>query len=522
MYQNGVKDMAEQGEVTVWLKAIDYDGGNVGSDTEFDITVNGVKTHLHTDIKARAKRLFDKPLFTHRTKDDEVPLTVTITVTEEDILVADVGHASAVHLIKKGQRRSSLPAVVVKVQEDRGILGAGVTAVFTFHLEAQYLATGTVTACCWNGVTDKTRTLASYYRQTQRHRLMADYIAGACAQFNLQTVVGHAIGAIEDGVSDPKPWVEGLSPSANWMQLDDNVIKREFIPYWHTFNATRMADPSPDDIFRYDVLNAAAGIWYLTTRSNGDFDDDGISYKTAMYKAMQYNWGPELTWVNNRSGCRTDKWDREFQPSAYAWTMAFLAWGNGYAVPDTRYTSQYAQYATRPTSQDRTWTYQEKRLSPLNDVRNRKAELTVPGFGVAYASQHFPYGRRRSGKQIVILARKTKANTDEDYISALTVALHIAKAFKNGIAPMVTADTYFACDSMKRATTDKTVCVIVLGAEARNDVDLVFPEATPYPDFRGWLKGTADGFVDASSSAKYQENYIKTLQEAVAAYRSGY
>jgi hypothetical protein len=131
--------------------------------------------------------------------------------------------------------------------------------------------------------------------------------------------------------------------------------------------------------------------------------------------------------------------------------MAFLAWGNGCAVPDTRYTSEYAQYARTPVPGGREWVDQDKRLSLLLAAGNQDAERAVPDFLVNHARRVTPYGHRSQSqpprdRQIVLLVRKTHENTDHDYISALTVAAHIAKSFRSGVAPMVTADTYFACE----------------------------------------------------------------------------
>jgi hypothetical protein len=87
---------------------------------------------------------------------------------------------------------------------------------------------------------------------------------------------------------------------------------------------------------------------------------------------------------------------------------------------------------------------------------------------------------------------------------------------------MVTADTYFACESMKHNNAGKSVCVIVLGTEAKNDVSKVFPDAHAYSSFGTWLAGTDDGYVDCAVGAGYQDNYRQALAEALAAYRAGY
>jgi|GEM_PF-3283538 len=520
--------MEEEAKVRVWLTAIEYTGGNVGSDTDFAVIVNGRTVQVTSDIKAGTRKGFDKPLLEESADDDEAKVAIAVKVVEEDALVDDVGQNQAEHRIVKGWRRQALHPLRVSVQENRGVLGTGATAVFILHFDAEFPATGAVTACRWNGKADKTRTLASYYGQSQRHRRMADYLVGACAYFNLQAAIGHAMGAIEDGVSSPQRWVETRPLSANWMQLSLPIIRDGFLQdYWQPNNATGLPAPDPDDVFRFDVLNAAVGIWYLCSLSPGSFGDGGLSYKSAMFKAMQYNWGPEYAWPANKAVYKPEKWGGTFKPSAYAWTMAFLAWGNGYAVPDTQYTSEYAQYARTPVTGSRKVVDQDKRLSPLRADGIDDAELAVPDFHVDHAPRATPYGRRSQSqppraRQIVLLARKTDQDTDHDYISALTVAVHIAKAFRSGVAPMVTADTYFACESMKHNNAGKSVCVIVLGTEAKNDVSKVFPDAHAYSSFGTWLAGTDDGYVDCAVGAGYQDNYRQALAEALAAYRAGY
>ncbi len=494
--------MQDQGRVRVWLRKIEYGGANIGSNTEFAITVNGKTTRVASDIKFGSGKIVDRLLFEQPAQDDQAAVSISVSVVEQDPLVDDAGENGADHLVVKGQPRQALPPLVVSVQELRGVLGSGATARFTFHFEAERLATGTVTACCWNGRTDDTKTLASYYSQSQRHRRMADYLAGACAYFNLQIAVGHALGAIEDGISRPKRRIDGRELPTNWLQLSEVVTKAFIRDYWNRNRATGVPVPETEDILRFDDLNVAAGVWYFESLEAGDFDDDHISHKSVMYKAMQYNWGPALDWPQDKQGCKPEKWRGSFKPSAYAWTLAFLAWGNGYAVPDASYTSQYARYAQLPVSGNRRWAVQAKRLSPLGQLCIQDAELKVPEFTTVHAPRLTPLGRRSlrqppRERQIVILVRRTENNTDHNHISALAVAMNISKAFRGGIAPMVTADTYFASESMKFANGKKAVCVIVLGREARTDVAQVFPGARAYPSFASWLNGAMTGLLMA-------------------------
>jgi hypothetical protein len=99
--------MGEQSKVRVWLKAIEYAGGNVGSDTEFVITVNGQTVRIGTDIKAGTRKVLDKPLLEETAEGAEVEVSIAVTVVEEDVLVDDVGSKQVEHMITKGQRRQA-------------------------------------------------------------------------------------------------------------------------------------------------------------------------------------------------------------------------------------------------------------------------------------------------------------------------------------------------------------------------------------------------------------------------------
>lgn len=174
----------------------------------------------------------------------------------------------------------------------------------------------------------------------------------------------------------------------------------------------------------------------------------------------------------------------------------------------------YAQYVAwaggEPT--------QKKYLNPKCKA-DAPGQITVPNFTPTYAKQKAPYGRRDiTGKQFVILAR-----SDRDYISALGVALHLKRERSNTImSPVITADTYFACDSMKTANTSRNVCVIVLGDAAKQDVNIVFPTAYSYSSYSAWAAGRADGYINAATSSDHATNWRKARDEGLAAYDAGF
>lgn len=128
--------MARQGLI-LWLTAIKYQGANIGSDTEFSITINGETTPIHTDLGHGAARLYSKPLFMHAAKGDEVTVSVVAKVSEDD-LVDDVGLGQKDYIIALGNGRQKLDPLAVGVQENRGMFGKGGTASFVFEFEAEY------------------------------------------------------------------------------------------------------------------------------------------------------------------------------------------------------------------------------------------------------------------------------------------------------------------------------------------------------------------------------------------------
>lgn len=127
--------MSGQGEMRVWLQSVEYSGRDVGSDTEFDITVNGEAFHVRRSLKFGIKWVADRLLATTPAQHAEEKVSIVATVTERDRAVDDIGQSSIEYRVRKGQPRSEFPALHVSVQEDRGRLGKGATALFISKFE---------------------------------------------------------------------------------------------------------------------------------------------------------------------------------------------------------------------------------------------------------------------------------------------------------------------------------------------------------------------------------------------------
>jgi hypothetical protein len=364
----------------------------------------------------------------------------------------------------------------------------------------------TVTACCWNGDNLlSTLKLGSYFTPSttkdHRFRRMLDYLTGACAFYGWQAVIGHALAAIEHGVTNT---------SDGWLQLK-LATRQDFITSFWTPNNPTGLTPTTSEVGLFDFLNAAAGIWYFNSMSPGSL---GVSYKAVQWKATQYNFGPGSP--NMPAGCMPSGTSYN-TPSAYAWTLSFLAWGNSYAsVTDASY-----GHPTSPQRYARMVTDTGSQSKYLNDYCSGSTQLTVPTFTPTYQLLTTPHGRRSNNKQLVILARSPGA-----YVSGLAVGLNLLKANSANIAPIVTADTYFAVDCMKNQSGTQNgtreVCVIVVGTNAKNDVAAVYSGASAFATYTGWAGSTANGFIDAATGATQADNWVIARDQGTAAYNAGF
>lgn len=133
--------MHKQG-VIVWLRSIEYTGGNIGKDTAFNLWVNGNKTPLIVDMEAGTTRFFDKVLFMQGVMDQDIELSISANVVEKDF-VDDEGANSLKFIARRVQGRQAVPPLRVAVQENLGrVLSKGPVATFTFTVEAEYLEFG--------------------------------------------------------------------------------------------------------------------------------------------------------------------------------------------------------------------------------------------------------------------------------------------------------------------------------------------------------------------------------------------
>lgn len=96
--------MQQQG-IAVRPQSIQYTGQNIGSDTEFDISVNGSKIHIGLDIEHGLTRHFDQPILMQATDGSEVKLEISATVIEERELAPDKGAKYFKPLVIPGQTR---------------------------------------------------------------------------------------------------------------------------------------------------------------------------------------------------------------------------------------------------------------------------------------------------------------------------------------------------------------------------------------------------------------------------------
>lgn len=103
------------------------------------------------------------------------------------------------------------------------------------------------------------------------------------------------------------------------------------------------------------------------------------------------------------------------------------------------------------------------------------------------------------------------------FLRGSAMPYHLKRTVADSVAPVVTADTYFACDSMKYANAQKNVVVFVLGQAAKNDVNIVFSGATAYGSFANWSGGSSDGYVEISSGS-----WTLLRDEGRAAHNAGY
>lgn len=128
--------------VIVWLRSIQYKGGNIGSDTDFDITANGMQTHIPVDLIHGTTRFFDLPILMQPVKKQAATIFITVRVKEERELFPDLGASSQDYAVKPLQGRQTLPQLTVTVRENLGLARARALANFVFTFEAEHFEFG--------------------------------------------------------------------------------------------------------------------------------------------------------------------------------------------------------------------------------------------------------------------------------------------------------------------------------------------------------------------------------------------
>lgn len=128
--------------VIVWLRAIQYKGGNIGSDTEFHISVNGTETRVPANMSTGATRFFDLPVIMQPLQQQEKEIRITVQVTEERETFPDQGMSSQDYVVKPIQGRQTLGPLTVAVRETLGPTRAGALASFVFTFEAEHFEFG--------------------------------------------------------------------------------------------------------------------------------------------------------------------------------------------------------------------------------------------------------------------------------------------------------------------------------------------------------------------------------------------
>lgn len=127
--------------ITVHLRSIQYAGRNIGSNTEFTISVNGTETKIGHDINQGTTRYFDLPVLIQTVDDSEVKVAISVDVREERELAPDRG-SNTQEFVIRAHGRQPLP-LTVPVAENLGLLGRSkALADFIFNFEADFFEFG--------------------------------------------------------------------------------------------------------------------------------------------------------------------------------------------------------------------------------------------------------------------------------------------------------------------------------------------------------------------------------------------
>jgi hypothetical protein len=302
---------------------------------------------------------------------------------------------------------------------------------------------------------------------------MADYMVGACSRFNLYSGAGLALGVQEGG-----------GTGNNWLQLGSSAVS-VFQSLWAANNGTGQPTPSASQVDAIDSLNAAAGIYYLSTRGDCGYSNwQGLQARYSAYNGLC-------------SGCSCP------YPQAYAWSCLFLAYGNGYGV--SGYTYDGAWYPASPSG-----TQTKYHNSPCGPG----AYINPPTFSVSYGLRTIPLGSNSNGKQIVLLATE-----NVDYVSSLQVNVNLyGSPYRQA---MVTSDADFAA----RVTQNYSYVVVCVGGPAvtaiNSSASRLGLQCVSFSSFSAWEASPSYGYVNcagATRSQSYSEANTQTFDASQAGW----
>ncbi len=123
--------MTTQLKLVVSVKQISYSGGNIGNDLTFGFDVDGKYIFLDQPIDAGKTQVVNKILWKSPAKDgDKVTLSISVVVTEQDIIWSDTGQGQTTFSFEVTQSKVKNHSFQVDVKEYNK------TATFSFLIEA--------------------------------------------------------------------------------------------------------------------------------------------------------------------------------------------------------------------------------------------------------------------------------------------------------------------------------------------------------------------------------------------------
>lgn len=125
-----------QRRVILKLATVEYGGDNLGDDIRIDVTANGTSTTITGKIRSGSTRTYDKEVFSVDSEAPSAQVSVSVTITEEDIAYNDVGSGSKDLTINvQGSSPQTLPPLTVKVEGAGGDRRSRASFTLTFKAE---------------------------------------------------------------------------------------------------------------------------------------------------------------------------------------------------------------------------------------------------------------------------------------------------------------------------------------------------------------------------------------------------